>query len=725
MLKKGSLMQIKKYLNPAVLVLCLLLAWTVHGVSEDAPSGMRIEDGMARQIVSYTSAQDLNYSNDGSEILRFVVYVETDYDTDLDGKPDLIKTVVQVPRPAAEGVYQAPIIYEARPYIAGIDLYQPELPDPGQSDFNPDQLRTQPPKRIPQGDMSTMEAALHATPSDWFYKFEHDFYDLQYMQNLTTYDDLLVCGFAVVQSAGLGTWGSEGIECCGSDLEAEAFKCVVEWLTGKRCAYTDKTSNIQITADWSSGSVGMTGRSYAGAMAFEVASTGVEGLKTIVPVAGPASWYAYANSQGMPTGLYDTYGTISNLAKMCASRFFEGADAELASVYEQYLASLRDQEILLQGDFGPYWAEHDYSECSGFKASALIVQGLNDITVHPDQFDRMRSTLLNSGCEVKSILHQNGHVTPANEQARTDILIGSHTYTEWLNLWFTHYLVGIDNDAASLPSLTVQSNLDGVFRASDEWNTGSIISFSPEDSSDYTVHAENAQMANPDLLSTTFNGTSGPDHLLWKLDVPKPLTINGNVKVHLRVKTSDTDKGLLMLGAVLVDQADEPFHSYGQGWSEVLDQSVVSENGVNRGEGVTPYSLVTWDPSFVTRKIIAYGTMDLRNPLADYAPSTAAPADSIQPDTWYDYTLYLEPNFYTVAEGHSLELYIVPFCGFSNNSAFYDLYHSSEEDLTSLGFNPATMIPFLRNYSFTVAQGFSSVDIPAAENAMQALHDSF
>ena len=91
-------MQIKKYLNPAVLVLCLLLAWTVHGVSEDAPSGMRIEDGMARQIVSYTSAQDLNYSNDGSEILRFVVYVETDYDTDLDGKPDLIKTVVQVPR---------------------------------------------------------------------------------------------------------------------------------------------------------------------------------------------------------------------------------------------------------------------------------------------------------------------------------------------------------------------------------------------------------------------------------------------------------------------------------------------------------------------------------------------------------------------------------------------------------------------------------------------------
>ena len=33
------------------------------------------------------------YTNEGSDLLRFVVYVETDYDTDLDGKPDLIKTI--------------------------------------------------------------------------------------------------------------------------------------------------------------------------------------------------------------------------------------------------------------------------------------------------------------------------------------------------------------------------------------------------------------------------------------------------------------------------------------------------------------------------------------------------------------------------------------------------------------------------------------------------------
>ena len=126
-------MQKRKCLIASVLVLCLLLASMCCAVSEDTVLCMRIEDGMARQIVSYTSAQSLDYSNADSEILRLVVYVETDYDTDLDGKPDLIKAVVQVPRPAAEGVYRAPVIYEARPYIAGIDLYQPSLPAPGRS----------------------------------------------------------------------------------------------------------------------------------------------------------------------------------------------------------------------------------------------------------------------------------------------------------------------------------------------------------------------------------------------------------------------------------------------------------------------------------------------------------------------------------------------------------------------------------------------------------------
>ena len=75
-------------------------------------------NGMAQPIFPYTTGSVTEgYSNEDSDIIRYVVYVETNYDTDDDGKLDLVKAVVQIPRAAMEGDYQAATIYEARPYI--------------------------------------------------------------------------------------------------------------------------------------------------------------------------------------------------------------------------------------------------------------------------------------------------------------------------------------------------------------------------------------------------------------------------------------------------------------------------------------------------------------------------------------------------------------------------------------------------------------------------------
>ena len=90
----------------------------------------------------------------------------------------------------------------------------------------------------------------------------------------------------------------------------------------------------------------------------------------------------------------------------------------------------------------------------------------------------------------------------------------------------------------------------------------------------------------------------------------------------------------------------------------------------------------------------------------------------IESGAWYDYTLYLQPNYYTVPAGHTLELYVVPFCGFSNDSAFYDTL--SEEELTELGFDHASMIPFVRNYSFTVDLSSLKVNLPVADKTEAA-----
>lgn len=694
----------------AVLLLCCLAAVR----AEEPADWFRIENGMAQPVVAYTDAQRADYTNEGSAILRFAVYVETDFDTDLDGKPDLIKVVAQVPRAAAEGRCRVPAIYEARPYIAGVYGYSPELPPVGVSGFDADALRTKPEKRIPAGGMSTLALAAQADPADWYYQLPGDPFGQQYLGNLTAYDYYLVRGFAVVQAAGLGTWGSEGVECCTDELEADAFRCVVEWLTGDRPAYTDRVRNLCVRADWCSGSVGMTGRSYAGAMAFEVAASGVKGLKTVVPVAGPASWYEYGNAQGAPNGLFQGCDFISGLAAMCASRFMGETDPALTDRYERFLARLRDEQIALAGDYGPFWAARDWSARTGFRASALIVQGLNDENVRPKQADLMRNAFLASGCEVKCILHRNGHVTPAGEQTMTDILIGEHTYTEWLNLWFTHWLLGVENEAARLPALTVQSNVDGTFFGAEEWRGRRLLRMDPGRTDEYMVSAENAHPYNPSLLEQTFDGASGPDRLLWRMEVSETLTLAGPAEVHLRVRTPDTDKPLLMLGAVLVDQAEEPYPCFCVNSAGVLEQQVIRKNGLDRGEGTAPYDLVVWEQTERNRSIVTYGTMDLHNPASGYAPASAVRAEEPpEAERWYDYTLYLQPTYYTVPAGHRLELYIVPFCGFSDD--LIPACAFTAEELSGMGIDPDTLAPFTRDYRFTVDCGASYALLPAAE----------
>lgn len=65
---------------------------------------MHFADGMAQPMLNYSTSDT---DNAESEILRLCVYVETDHDTDGDGKADLVKAFLQIPRSAAEGKYKA------------------------------------------------------------------------------------------------------------------------------------------------------------------------------------------------------------------------------------------------------------------------------------------------------------------------------------------------------------------------------------------------------------------------------------------------------------------------------------------------------------------------------------------------------------------------------------------------------------------------------------------
>ena len=323
------------------------------------------ENGLAQPVFKFTDGKTgEKYDPATSSIVRYCVYVESDYDMDGDGKRDLVKAFIQVPRSAVEGNYKAATLYEARPYCAGVQEdgydHMKEVESKEYRKFDFADLDKEVPARIPEGMISAMDLALKADPVDWYYPDKGNNNSMVY-ENLDNFNYYLVRGFAVVVSAGFGALGSDGFNYVGSEYERDAFKSVVEWLHGDRVAYADREGKIETKADWANGNVAMTGRSYAGTMPFAVATTGVEGLKTIVPVAGIADWYTQQNMQGAqrywPKEMLNSF-----LAYFCSSRYNDETLSEkqlddIAAFHHE----LSLQQLKCGFDYDPdFWGSGNY-----------------------------------------------------------------------------------------------------------------------------------------------------------------------------------------------------------------------------------------------------------------------------------------------------------------------------------------------------------------------------
>ena len=663
-------------------------------------------DGVAQPIFPYTSGVPTKdgYSNDKSDIIRYSVYVETNYDTDGDGKLDLVKALVQLPRAAAEGKYKAAAIYDARPYITGctdngkargIDYTK------GDQGYNLNNLYVQPAAREAQGTANTMDTAKKAKAEEWYYLSPYEsspkdpFYDYE---DLDWYDYFLVRGYAAIEVGGLGTLGSEGLETCGADVETDAFKCVIEWLTGDRAAYTDRTSNIAIKADWSNGNVAMTGRSYGGTTDFAVASTGVKGLKTIVPVAGIASWYEYTNSQGIAT---DDVAYSDNLAFYCAGRYINTGlyqnDTEwkpIKDIYPAYLNRIYNDQIALNGDYGPHWATRDYtagndgkagtastSTYNNFNCPALIVHGLNDDNVRTKQFQLMYDAFKNAKQNVKLLLHQGEHITPDYDDHKTSLMIGNKTYSSILNEWYSHYLYGQNtndgNNAEAMAAVTVQNNTDGSWSTLDSWPTSdSLADVNNKLTLTNTATGTTTINSNMNGISNwrdAFTSSSTSASAMYATEpVANDTVIKGTVQVKISaapiqhpdqqasaiaVQSESTgSRDALMMSAMLVDVADDEFTTYPMSRTEVKTGKM---NWV--GSGAQDYEIINFKTVQSKYKIIARGWIDLANPSAGFDSASAANKISLEDGVYHDYTVYLQPNYYTVKAGHKLALVVYTY----------------------------------------------------------------
>lgn len=655
------------------------------------------ENGLAQPVFPFTDGKNgENYDPATSDIVRYCVYVESDYDMDGDGKRDLVKALVQVPRSAVEGNYKAASLFEARPYCAGIQEdgypHMKEVADKEYRKFDFADLYKEVAPRVPQSSISAMDLALKSDPSDWYYPDKGNHNSMVY-ENLDNFNYYLVRGFAVIVSAGFGALGSDGFNYVGSDFERDAFKSVVEWLHGDRIAYADREGTIETKADWSNGNVAMTGRSYAGTMPFAVATTGVEGLKTIVPVAGISDWYSQQNMQGAqrywPKEMLNSF-----LAYFCSSRY---NDETLSEKQLDDIAAFHHELSLQQLKCGfdydqDFWGSGNYRlNADKIKCSALIVQGLNDENVSTKQFEMMYKSFQQAGTTVKTILHQGPHITPTMPNKNYGILIDGKFYDDIVNEWISHYLYGVENGAETMPEVLVQTNYDQrKWETADSWDTAYTMKL---ESAEPGVTVIDTDWEAAGISAENFDDVMGQKSTnMAQRYVTDPfdeaVTIQGTVCLNLKAalkdgdiendfhpeNRNDVDTLTMQLGAskvsgrmddveiavLLCDVCDEAFDSIQTVDPErnIIPVVTVKENGIINGGDLPAFDEAEFSTVHKNYRVITRAFADLCNPEAGYEPETAANSIALKKGEYHDYHVYLNATRYTVEPGHQLALVI-------------------------------------------------------------------
>ncbi|MEM0925537.1 MAG: Xaa-Pro dipeptidyl-peptidase, partial [Planctomycetota bacterium] len=362
------------------------------------------------QVVENGETQVVKEFEDSKLWVREDLWVETEFDSDGDGKLDRMHVAVTRPRQTESDGLKVPAIYISSPYFGRVGG------DDSDAFWNPrHEIGAEPPKRNPYPEVGI--------------RMERPVISNSHIRKWVPR------GFGVVHSSSPGTGLSEGCPTVGAANESLAPKAVVDWLCGRAKGFSEVDGDESVEASWCTGKVGMTGTSYNGTLALAAATTGVEGLEAIIPVAPNTSYYHYYRSNGLvrhPGGymgedidvLYDFIQSNQDHDDYC--------DCE---VREKELQANLDR---ITGDYNEFWKGRDYVHQLGkVRAAVLMSHGFNDWNVVPEHSYRISKKLKEMGVPTQIYYHQAGH--------------GGEPPMTMMNRWFTHYLLGVDNGVENDP----------------------------------------------------------------------------------------------------------------------------------------------------------------------------------------------------------------------------------------------------------------------------------
>ncbi|GAA1975543.1 Xaa-Pro dipeptidyl-peptidase [Amycolatopsis minnesotensis] len=565
----------------------LAIAGTVPANAQKPPA-FQVKDGVTQPVFSAAAA------------IRESVWVETGTDLDRDGKPDRVAAdIVRPSEPAARG-QRVPVIMDASPYYQTLG-------------------------RGNESELKTYDSAGKAVKYPLFY------------------DNYFVPrGYAVVLVDVAGTSRSRGCLDAGGPGDVRSAKSVIDWLNGRAAGYSAVTGGSKVTADWTTGATGMIGKSWDGTVANGVAATGVDGLRTIVPIAAISSWYDYYRSDGVSF----TSGTIADLTDSQESQW---GHAHCAAVQQELKAGSP-----ANGDFTPMWAGHDFvPDASEVKASVFVVHGQADHNVKTINYGQWWNALPPT-TPRKIWLSQTGHVDPFDFRRQA--------WVDTLHRWFDRWLLDVRNGVEDEPQASIE-------RGPDQWADGKAFpadgvrdtKFFPASGSTAGVGVlGSAQAPAGTRESFTDDGRSAAESWIAKpgdpsssrvlfsstaLPADKQVSGTGSVTV-----TATPSTPTAHLSAMLVDFGPATIRSaQGEG---VRNLSTESCWGENRPGDDACYQDTEATKANVTGQIVARGWADLANYASLSTPRQLTPG---QP---YTMTFRLSTVDHVFPAGHRIGLVI-------------------------------------------------------------------
>lgn len=416
-----------------------LLVTSLSSFAQNQVIGPVFKDGEAQVVPAFS---------DKDSWIKEELWVEANFDTDGDGKKDRMHVCVTRPAQTNSGNLKLPVVYMTSPYY-GLTI-----------------------------------AALMSNPEKYNWDVHHELgakeKDRKHPDNKTREGRPLMAsftdkiwvprGYVTVYSSSPGTGLSDGAPTCGGENEALAPKAVIDWLNGRAKGYTTRSGSEEVKAFWSSGKVGMTGTSYDGTLCLAAASTGVEGLEAIIPVAPISGYYYYYRSNGL---VRSPEGYLGEDMDALYDFIHTGDEAKRARNDQE----VRDKELVANfdrktGDYNDFWAERDYlKDMQNVHAAVLMAHGFNDWNVMTIHSQRFYQAAKEKGLPTQMYYHQNGH--------------GGDPSLTMMNRWFTRYLHGVENGVEN--DTPVQ-----IVREHEKEPTG-YSAYPDENAHDVTLHLKNGK----------------------------------------------------------------------------------------------------------------------------------------------------------------------------------------------------------------------------------------